>query len=88
MEAAVDVFEAKLNKMEAIREKSKAVAVHQEVANEEETIGALEDRYEDRPAAILHRRQPKKRTQGDGVSMKNLTATRRLMAFHAFPTPR
>jgi DNA repair exonuclease SbcCD ATPase subunit len=60
LEAAVDVFEDRLGKMdttdlEANREKSEAIAVHQEVPNEGaevETVGPLEDRYGDRRLAV------------------------------------
>jgi hypothetical protein len=55
--------------METNREKSKAMAVHQEVPNEEasvDTIGTQEDRCGDRHLAAGRHRQPKKRTQGDG----------------------
>jgi hypothetical protein len=55
MEAAVDVFEERLNKMattdlEANREKSEAVAEQQDAHKEEaavETIGDLKNRYGD-----------------------------------------
>jgi hypothetical protein len=60
MEAAVDVFEDRLGKMdttdlEANRENSEAIAVHQEVPNERaevETVGPLEGRYGDRRLAV------------------------------------
>jgi hypothetical protein len=45
------------------------VAEHQDVPKDEaavEIIRALEDRYRDRHLAIGCRRQPKKRTQGNG----------------------
>jgi hypothetical protein len=45
------------------------VAAHPEVPNEEaevETVAALEDLYGGRHLAVWRRRQPKKRTQGDG----------------------
>jgi hypothetical protein len=51
--------------LEVNREKSDAVAEHQEVSKEGaavETIGTLEHRH----LAVWHHRQPKKRTQGDG----------------------
>jgi hypothetical protein len=57
--------------MEANREKSEAAAEHQEVPKVE---AAVENRYGDRHLAIRHRRQPKKRTQGDGGSRKKLVA--------------
>jgi hypothetical protein len=61
----------------ANQEKSEAVAEQQDLPQEEgavKTIGALEDRYGDRHLAARRRRQPKKRTQGDGGSQKKLVA--------------
>jgi hypothetical protein len=77
--------------MEANREKSEAVAVHHEVPNEEaavDTIGTREDRYGDRHLAAWRRRQPKKRTQGDGGSRQKLTAARGRLIRRAIPSPR
>jgi hypothetical protein len=96
MEAAVDVFQETLDKMdttnlEANHEKSDAVAEHQKVPKDEaagEIIGALEDRYRDRHLAIGRRRQPKKWTQVDGGSRKKLAAARRRMTRHAVPARR
>jgi hypothetical protein len=85
MDTAVDVFEERLNKMDANREKSKAIAQHQGVPKEEaaeEPIGTQEDGYKARYLVLL-RRQPKKRTQGDGESLMNLTAIHRRRACHA-----
>jgi hypothetical protein len=64
MEAAVELFEERLNKMETTdletkRGNSEAVAYQQEVPNEEaevETVGALEGRYGDRKLAVGRRR--------------------------------
>jgi hypothetical protein len=39
-----------------------------------ETTGALEDRYGDRHLPVGHRRQPKKRNQGNGGSRQKLAA--------------
>jgi hypothetical protein len=58
-----------VGRLEANREKSDAVAEHQEVPNEEaevETVGALKGRYEDQHLAVGCCRPPKKRTQVDG----------------------
>jgi hypothetical protein len=96
MEAAVDVFEERLDKMdttdfEANREESEAVTVYQEVPNEEaavETVGALEDGYRDQHLAVGRRRQPKKRTQGDGGSRQKLAAARGGLTCRAVPAPR
>jgi hypothetical protein len=63
--------------LEANREKSDAVAEHQEAPKQEaavETIEALQDRCGDRHLAVGRRRQPNKRTQGDGGSRKKLAA--------------
>jgi hypothetical protein len=64
--------------LEASQENSDAVAEHQEVPKEEaamETIEALEDRYGECYLAASRRRQPTKRTQGDGGSRQKLVAT-------------
>jgi hypothetical protein len=82
MEAAVDVFEEGLNKMdttdlEANREKSEAVAEQQDAHKEEamvKPIGALVDRYGDQHLAVGRRHQLKKRTQGDSGSWQKLAA--------------
>jgi hypothetical protein len=66
----------------------KSAAENQEVPNYEatvETIGALEDQYVDRNLAVGRRRQPKKRTQGDGGSRKKLTAAHRRITRRAVP---
>jgi hypothetical protein len=58
------------------------VAVHEEVAKEEaavETFGILKKRHVNRHLAVGHRRKPKKLTQGDGGSRKNLASARRRM---------
>jgi hypothetical protein len=49
---------------------------------------ALEDRYGARHLAVGHRRQPKKRTQGDGGSRKKLAAARSRMTRRAVPARR
>jgi hypothetical protein len=93
---AVDVFEERLYKMdttdlEANRENSEAVTMHQEVPNEEaevETVGALEDRYRDQNLDIGRRRQPKKRTRGDGGCRQKLVAARGQLTRRAIPAPR
>jgi hypothetical protein len=54
--------------------------MHQKIPKEEasvEGIGALEHRCGDRHLAVGYRRQPKRRTQGDGESWKDLAASRR-----------
>jgi hypothetical protein len=74
MEAAVDVFEERLNKidtmgLEASREKPEAVAMHQEVPNEEaaaEAVGAQEDRSGDQRPTVGYR-NPQKRRIKDNV---------------------
>jgi hypothetical protein len=89
METAENVFEGSSNKLdttdlEANPEKSDAVAEHQEAPKEEtavETIEVFIDQNGDHHLAVRHRRQPKKRTQGDGGSRNNLTA-----AGHRGPT--
>jgi hypothetical protein len=74
-----------------VYEKTEAVEEHQEVPKVEvavETIEALENRHGDRHLAIRHRRQPKKRTHGDGGSWKKLAAARRRMTRRAVPARR
>jgi hypothetical protein len=69
----------------------KSVAEHQEVSKEEssvEAIGAPGDRYGDRHLVVGRRRQPKKRTQGDGGSRKKPAAVRSRVNRHAFPARR
>jgi hypothetical protein len=76
IEAAVDVFEKGLKKMdttdlETNQEKSEAVTEKQDAPKEEaavETIRALDDLYADRHLAAGRCRQHRKRTQGDGGS--------------------
>jgi hypothetical protein len=85
MEAAVDVFEERLDKMdttdlEANPEETEAVVERQEIQNEEAAVGtfrALEDRYGDRHVAVGRTLQQKKRTQGNGKFRKKLAAVRR-----------
>jgi hypothetical protein len=75
-EAMVNVFEERSNKMdvtdlEASREKLEAVAEQQDALKEEvaeDIIGALENRYGDQHSVVECLRQPKKRTQSNGVS--------------------
>jgi hypothetical protein len=80
-DAWVKGMEGCAEKLKANREKSDALAEHQEVPNEEtavETIGALGDVYGDRHLA-KSRRQLKKRTQANGGSRQMLAAARRRM---------
>jgi hypothetical protein len=71
MEAMVDVFEERLNRMdntdlEANRENSEVVVVHQEFPNKEatvETVGAPEDQSVDEEAALGYC-SPRKADQG------------------------
>jgi hypothetical protein len=68
-----------------------AVAKHQEVPKEEatvETIWALEDQYGDWHLAVGHRRQPKKRNQGNGGSRQKLAAAWGRLTLHTVPAPR
>jgi hypothetical protein len=51
-------------------------------------IGALENRYGDRHLAVGHRRQPKKRTQGDSGSQQKLVPARGRLTRRAIPAPR
>jgi hypothetical protein len=89
MEAAVDAFEERLDKMEtthleANREKSTAVAVHQEVPNEDAGSGDCRG-----PALAVRRLgRPQKRTQGDGGSQQNLVAARGRLTRRAVPALR
>lgn len=76
--------------MKAGLEETESESEPQEVSKEEtavETIGALEDQYGDRYLAVGRHRQPKKRTQGDGGSRKNLAAPRRQVTSLAVPAP-
>jgi hypothetical protein len=75
--AAMDVFEGWTKwtprNLEIILKKSEAVAVHQEVPNEEtavETIGALEDRFGDRHLDEGAPLTAKRRPQSDGAPGK------------------
>jgi hypothetical protein len=76
MEAAVDVFEERLNKMvitlsEASWDKLGAVVEQQDIPKEDatvETIRTLEDPCGDRYLAVERRQQPRKQTQGGGGS--------------------
>jgi hypothetical protein len=91
MEAAVDVFEEGLKKLdttdlEANREKSEAVTEKQDAPKE--TIRALEDRHADRHLAVGRCRQKRKRAQGDGGSWKKLAAAHWRMTPRAVPAPR
>jgi hypothetical protein len=52
-----------------------------------ETIGALDCRYGDRHLAVGRRRQPKKRTQGDGGLRQMLVAARGRLIRRAVPSP-
>jgi hypothetical protein len=96
MEPAVDVLQEWLDKMdntdlEANGENSEAVAVHQEVPNEEaevETVGALEGRNGDWRLAAMRRGRQEKRTQGDGRSRQKLAATRGRLTRRAVPALR
>lgn len=47
------------------------------------TVTALMTQYEDQHLAVMHRGQPKKRTQGNGGSWKKMAAARRGMTHHA-----
>jgi hypothetical protein len=92
MEAAMDVFKERMDKtdtmdLEANRETSEAVAVHQKSLMKVENVGALEDQYGDWNLTAGLCRQPKKRTQGNGGSWKMLAVTRGRMTRHAIPAP-
>jgi hypothetical protein len=63
----------KVSDLEANQEQVEVVAEDLEVRNEEaemETVGTLEDGYGDRHVTAGRRRQPKKRTQGNGGSWR------------------
>jgi hypothetical protein len=79
MTACQETMEAYLERKEPIPEEMASVGTHPEGFNEEtavETVGTLKDRYGDRHLAVGRRRQPKKWTQGDGLSRKKLAASR------------
>jgi hypothetical protein len=83
MEAVVDVFKERLNKMnttdlEASAENLETVAACQEVPNEEaavETIRLREDQHGVPYLAVGCHRQLKRWTQGSGGSWQNLAST-------------
>jgi hypothetical protein len=52
------------------------------------TLRKRQDRRGDLYLAVGHRRQPKKRTQGDGGSRLNLAAARGWLTRRAIPAPR
>jgi hypothetical protein len=86
MDAWIEGTEACVGELEANREKSDAVAELREVPKEQaavETVRELEDLHGGRHLAVGRRRQPKKRTQGDGGSRKMLAAIRRRMTRRA-----
>jgi hypothetical protein len=57
-------------------------------ATSEETVWTNDDRSRDRRLAARHRRQLKKRTQGNGGSRQNLAAARERLTRRAIPAPR
>jgi hypothetical protein len=64
--------------LEADPEEIESEAEHAEVPKEEATVEnfwALQEQYRDRHLAVRRRGQPKKRTQGNGVSRKKLAVT-------------
>jgi hypothetical protein len=66
--------------LEANPEAAEVVVERQEVRNEEavvDTVGALEDRYEDGNLVVWRSLQVKKRAQGISGYRKNLASTRR-----------
>jgi hypothetical protein len=77
-ESMVARMGSQLEKIEACLEKTKVNPEETESEAGVETRGAMKERYDDRHLAV-GRRRPKKRSQGEGGSRKNLTATRRWM---------
>jgi N-acetylglutamate synthase-like GNAT family acetyltransferase len=74
------MLNACLEKMEANPGELHSIAVHQKLCKEEaavETIEAMEDRYGDWHLAVGCHQEPKKGTQGDGGSQKNLATAHR-----------
>jgi hypothetical protein len=72
----------------ASSEEMKSVAVHEEVTKEDaavKTIRARNKWYVDRQLAVGRRRQPKKRTQGNGGARKELAAVRGQLTGRANP---
>jgi hypothetical protein len=68
---------------------TESVAGHEEVPKEEaavKTVRTLKERYGDRYLAVGRRREPKKRTQGDGGCRKKLVAAHRPMTRRAIPS--
>jgi hypothetical protein len=77
--------------LEANPEETEPEAAHEEVPKEDaamKTFGALKKRHGDRHLVGRRRGQPKKRTQGDGGSRKQLAAACRGMARRAIPATR
>jgi hypothetical protein len=84
--ACQEATEACVESTEPTSVETESVVVHEVVPKEEaavQTFRALKERYEDRYLAVEHRRQLKKRTQGDGGSRKKLTAACRRMTHRA-----
>jgi hypothetical protein len=79
-----------LERKEPTPEDMANVAAHLENSNgatREETVWATDHRSRDRRLAVRHRRQPKKRTHGDGGSRQNLAAARERLTRRAIPVP-
>jgi hypothetical protein len=78
--ACQEATEACLESKEPTSLEVESVAEHEEIPKEEasvQTSRALKKRYGDRHLSVKRRGQRKKRTQGNGVSRKNLPAARR-----------
>jgi hypothetical protein len=74
-------------KQEEISEETESKLEHQEVPKEEvavETVTALKKQYGNQHLDV----EPKKRTQDNGGTWKEVAAARRGMTLHAIPAPR
>jgi hypothetical protein len=95
MDSQLEEMDACLEKeatdLEANPEEIESEAVHEDVPKNEaagNTVRALKERYADWYLAVWRSREPKKRSQDDGGSLKKLVAARRGMACIAIPAPR
>jgi hypothetical protein len=93
MEAEIKtcLVDVEVTDLETNPEETETVAGQQEVTKEEapvKTVRALKKRHGDRNLAVRHRRQLKKRTQGNGGSRKKLAAACRGVTRRAIPAQR
>jgi hypothetical protein len=89
-EVCLEKTQAYLESKEPTPVEMASTAEHLAVSKQEaavEKVRALEDRYGDRHLAVGHRRQPKKRTEGDGGSWQKFAAARGRLTRRNIPAP-